>query len=95
MERRLLDLTKRKKVYENSLVHFHKTMELLRRFVADDDQKSMTKASDENEDFMSFYALFPEINQEVLDQRTTDREMILNIIYHNMPEETQGLSRKK
>lgn len=95
VERRLLDLTKRKKVYENSLVHFHKTMELLRRFVADDDQKSMTKASDENEDFMSFYALFPEINQEVLDQRTTDREMILNIIYHNMPEETQGLSRKK
>lgn len=95
VERRLLDLTKRKKVYENSLIHFDKTMELLKRFEPDEEQELIAKSTDNNEEFMSFYLIFPEIKKEVLEQRKIDREMILNIIYNNLPEKQQSLVRKK
>lgn len=95
VERRLLDITKRKGVYENSLIHFNKTMELLSRFELDDDYLELV--SDENEvkkDTLSFYALFPEISREVLDKRDEDRENLLKFIRDNMPNNPHMLEKK-
>lgn len=95
VERRLLDITKRKGVYENSLIHFNKTMELLSRFELDDDYQEVV--SDErkiSKDALSFYALFPEISKEVLEKRNEDREELLKLIHDNMPNNPHMLEKK-
>lgn len=95
VERRLLDITKRKGIYENSLSHFNKTMELLSRFELDDDYLEMK--SDElgcSKDDLSFYSIFPEISKETLDKRTEDREELLKFIRDNMPDAPQMLEKK-
>ncbi len=60
VERRLLDITKRKGVYDNSMVHFRKTLELKKRL----------------EELLQcpLYDLFPEIDKDVLNSITEDRE---------------------
>jgi len=86
VEKRLLDITRRKGVYENSLIHFNKTMELLQRFELDDDyQETVTDETGLSKDALSFYAIFPEISKEILSSRLEDREALLKLIKDNMP----------
>ncbi|MDE5630947.1 MAG: HD domain-containing protein [Bacilli bacterium] len=95
VEGRLLDITKRKGVYENSLIHFNKTMELFSRFELDDDYQELI--SDENglsKDALSFYAIFPEISKESLDKRDEDRRELLEFIRGNMPDGLHILEKK-
>ncbi|MCX4364192.1 MAG: hypothetical protein OSJ70_00265 [Bacilli bacterium] len=95
VERRLLDITKRKGVYENSLIHFNKTMELLSRFELDDDyQEALIDAGGMSKDACDFYALFPEISKEILDSRFEDREALLKLIKDNMPDAPHILEKK-
>lgn len=97
VERRLLDIIKRKPVYENSMLHFDKTMELLKRFELDDDyQELMSQELNCSKDEFSFYSLFPEIKKEVLDKREEDRNELLKIIRDNMPgSKPQTLEKNK
>lgn len=95
VERRLLDITKRKGVYKNSLKHFYKTMELLGRFEMDDDYlELLSSVYGTSKDSTSFYSLFPEISKDVLDKSEEDREELLNFIRQNMPRDTQMLEKK-
>ena len=66
VENRLLDISKRKGVYPNSLDHFHKAMELKERL--------------ETQMGCSLYSLFPEIKKEDLDRVDKDREELLTIL---------------
>ena len=66
VERRLLDITKRKGVFPNSLDHYHKTIELKKRL--------------ENEMGCDLYELFPEISKEDLENVITDRQELLKMI---------------
>lgn len=65
IERRLLDITQRKGVFSNSLLHFTKTLELKERL-----EKKME---------CSLYDLFPEISKDCIDSVEKDHEEILNI----------------
>lgn len=94
VERRLLDITKRKGIYKNSLLHFNKTMELLKRFELDDDyQEILSMAYKIDKEDIGFYSIFPEISKEVLDKKDEDREELLKYIHDNMPGE-QILEKK-
>lgn len=96
VERRLLDITKRKGVYENSMLHYNKTMELLRRFELDDDyQEMMSQRFACSKDELGFYSLFPEISEDVLEKRHEDREELLKLIRENMPEGSIHILEKK
>ena len=66
VENRLLDITKRKGIYPNSLDHFHKAMELKERL--------------ETQMGCSIYSLFPEIKKEDLDRVDKDREELLTLL---------------
>lgn len=95
IERRLLDITKRKGIYKNSLLHFNKTMELLSRFELDDDyQEILSLAYGINKSDISFYSIFPEISKDVLDKKDEDREELLKYIHDNMPDSPQVLEKK-
>ena len=64
-ESRILDITKRKGVYENSARQFASIMELKERI-----EKMMGK---------DIYSLFPEIKKEDLDSREEDKELLLEM----------------
>ncbi len=66
IEKRLLDISTRKGVYDTSLVHFEKTMELKSRI----------------EELLgcSLYDLFPEIDVETLAQADEDRKKLLDML---------------
>ncbi len=81
VERRLLDITRRKGVYSNSEMHFSKTMELKKRL-----EKQMG---------CSLYDLFPEITQESLDMADMEREELINILKENRTEEKGPILGKK
>lgn len=66
VENRLLDITKRKGIYSNSLDHFHKAMELKGRL--------------ETQMGCSLYSLFPEIKKEDLDRVDKDREELITLL---------------
>ena len=66
IEKRILDITKRKGIYDNSYNHFMKTIELKERI----------------EEMMgcSLYDLFPEINKEDLDNIESDYLELINLL---------------
>ncbi len=66
IERRLLDITTRKGVYDTSLVHFEKTMEL--------------KARIEEMLGCSLYDLFPEIDMEALALADEERNKLVKLL---------------
>lgn len=66
IENRLLDITKRKGVYPNSLAHFHKTIELRERL-----EKQMG---------CNLYDLFPEIKEEDKQRVETDRNELISLL---------------
>lgn len=81
VERRLYDIVSRKGVYENTLAHFYKTLELKRRFEPDDDYiEILSKELDKTIDDFSLYALFPEIPREELASQNEDRNKLLRLI---------------
>ncbi len=66
IERRLLDITERKGVYDTSMMHFEKTMELKERL--------------ESALNCSLYDLFPEIDKEALAQADSERTQLLELL---------------
>ena len=66
IEKRILDITKRKGIYDNSYNHFMKTIELKERI----------------EEMMgcNLYDLFPEINKEDLDNIESDYLELINLL---------------
>ena len=66
IENRLLDITKRKGVYPNSLDHFHKAMELKERL--------------ETQMGCSLYDLFPEIKEEDKQKVEKDRDELMTLL---------------
>lgn len=66
MENRLLDISKRKGVYPNSLDHFNKAVELKKRL--------------DNMLGCDLYDLFPEIKQEDKDRINQDRNELLTLL---------------
>lgn len=66
VERRLLDITKRKGVYSNSEMHFGKTMELKKRL--------------ELQMGCSLYDLFPEIDKDVLEMAPIEHEELAALL---------------
>lgn len=66
VENRLLDITKRKGVYPNSLAHFEKAMELKERL-----EKQMG---------CGLYELFPEIKKEEIARVEDDRNELLELL---------------
>lgn len=69
VERRMLDITKRKGVYPNSELHFKKTLELKNRL--------------ENMMNCSIYDLFSEIDKEALDSCKEDSKELLKLLKGN------------
>ena len=68
IENRLLDISKRKGIYPNSLDHVNKTMELK-------DRLELMMGCD-------LYSLFPEIKREDLDKIETDHEELMELVKH-------------
>ena len=68
IEKRLLDITKRKGVYQNSKSHLEKTFELKERL-----EKMMG---------CSLYDLFPEIKEEDLNSQEKDYQELLELVQH-------------
>lgn len=68
IENRLLDISKRKGIYPNSLDHFNKTIELKERL------ETMMGCS--------LYSLFPEIKQEELDNIDKNHQELLKLLKH-------------
>lgn len=66
MENRLLDITKRKGIYPNSLAHFQKAVELKSRL--------------ESQMGCSLYSLFPEIKKEDIARIDSDRNELLTLL---------------
>ena len=66
VENRLLDISKRKGVYPNSLDHFHKAMELKERL--------------ETQMGCSLYDLFPEIKEEDKQKVEKDRDELMTLL---------------
>lgn len=96
VERRLYDIASRKGIYENSLSHLNKTMELLSRFELDPDYKRiMASEMRASEDTFSFYSMFPEISDEELASAKEDYQKLLDLINAGMVEQSgKILSRK-
>ena len=72
IEKRLLDISKRKGVYSHSLKHFESTIDLKKRL-----EKQMG---------CSLYSLFPEIKPELLNEADNDREKLI-ALFENPPQE--------
>ena len=68
IEKRLLDITKRKGVYPNSKLHLEKTYELKERL-----EKMME---------CNLYDLFPEIKEEDIKTKETDYQELLDLVQH-------------
>ena len=64
-EKRILDITKRKGVYENSMRHFESVMELKTKI-----EKMMG---------IKIYDLFPQIKREDLDNAENNREELFEL----------------
>lgn len=74
IEKRILDISKRKGIYPHSKKHFIKALELKERI-----EKRLG---------CSLYDLFPEIPKETLESIDLDREELLNILDNNSPKLT-------
>lgn len=86
VERRLFDIVRRKGVYENSLRHLYKTMELFKRFELDPDYKRiMAEELGVSEDAFSFYSLFPEIPESTILEAVTDYQKLIDLINSDSP----------
>ena len=81
IERRLLDITKRKGVYSNSALHLEKTMEL--------------KAKLEKMIGYSLYDLFPEIGHEALAQAEADLCKLVDLLNINIIVTDNKLNKKQ
>lgn len=81
IERRLLDITKRKGVYSNSALHLEKTMEL--------------KAKLEKMIGYSLYDLFPEIGHEALAQAEADHCKLVDLLNINIIDTDNKLNKKQ
>ena len=64
-EKRILDVTRRKGVFENSSIQFASILVVKKRV-----EEAMGK---------DIYSLFPEIKKEDLDSRDNDKEMLLEL----------------
>ena len=80
IERRLLDITERKGVFDNSQLHLEKTMELKRRL----------------EDMMgcSLYELFPEIDSDALSHTEDDHNKLIDLLNPSLLDTDNKLSKK-
>lgn len=80
IERRLLDITERKGVFDNSQLHLEKTMELKRRL----------------EDMMgcSLYELFPEIDSDALTHTEDDHNKLIDLLNPSLLDTNNKLSKK-
>jgi putative nucleotidyltransferase with HDIG domain len=80
VERRLLDITYRKGVYDTSAMHLEKTMELKQRL----------------EDMMgcSLYELFPEINADMISKSEDDYNKLVDLINPSIMDLNNKLIRK-
>jgi hypothetical protein len=80
VERRLLDITVRKGVFDNSLLHLEKTMELKCRL----------------EDMMgcSLYDLFPEIENEVLALANEEHSKLVDLLNPSLVDTDYKLNKK-
>ena len=80
IERRLLDITERKGVFDNSQLHLEKTMELKRRL----------------EDMMgcSLYELFPEIDSDALTHTEDDHNKLIDLLNPSLLDTDNKLSKK-
>ncbi len=96
VERRLLDITSRKGLYENSRLHLNKTMELLHRFELDPDYKKiMAQELGVPESNFSFYSMFPEISAEELNAAYEDYKSLVKLIEGGTPsQDGKVLARK-
>lgn len=81
VEKRLLDITIRKGIFDNSLLHFEKTMELKSRF----------------EEMMgcSLYGLFPEIDDETLALANKEHNELIDLLNNNIIDTDYKLSKKQ
>jgi hypothetical protein len=81
VERRLLDITERKGVFDNSQLHLEKTMELKSRL----------------EEMMgcSLYELFPEIEHEALALADEEHSKLLDLLNPNLIDISSKLSKKQ
>ena len=81
VEKRLLDITIRKGIFDNSLLHFEKTMELKSRF----------------EEMMgcSLYELFPEIDDETLALANKEHNKLIDLLNNNIIDTDYKLSKKQ
>jgi putative nucleotidyltransferase with HDIG domain len=81
IERRLLDITVRKGVFDNSLLHLEKTIELKNRL----------------EEMMgcSLYELFPEIEHEALALADEEHSKLLDLLNPNLIDISSKLSKKQ
>lgn len=80
IERRLLDITERKGVFDNSHLHLEKTFELKRRLESKID--------------CSLYSLFPEIDEYVLAKIDDDHKKLVNLISGNLIGSNKKLLKK-
>ena len=80
IERRLLDITELKGVFDNSQLHLEKTMELKRRL----------------EDMMgcSLYELFPEIDSDALSHTEDDHNKLIDLLNPSLLDTDNKLSKK-
>lgn len=81
VERRLLDITRRKGVFDNSKLHLEKTMELKDRF------ESMLGCS--------LYELFPEIDFGALAQADEDYNKLVDLLNKNIIDIDKPLIKKQ
>ena len=81
IERRLLDITVRKGVFDNSLLHLEKTIELKNRLEA------MMGCS--------LYELFPEIEHEALALADEEHSKLLDLLNPNLIDISSKLSKKQ
>lgn len=81
IERRLLDITVRKGVFDNSLIHLEKTMELKSRF--------------EEMIGCSLYELFPEIDSEDLALIDEEHSKLVDLLNLNLVDTNNKLNKKQ
>lgn len=79
IEKRLLDITRRKGVFENSQLHFEKTMELKDRL-----EKMMG---------CSLYELFPEISQDDLANINEEHCLLIDLLNPNLVDTNKKLNK--
>ena len=79
IEKRLLDITRRKGVFENSQLHFEKTMELKDRL-----ERMMG---------CSLYELFPEISQDDLANINEEHCLLIDLLNPNLVDTNKKLNK--